>query len=498
MHQQSFKYLLLLSTLLLSTLLFNTMVQAKGLAPFFSPYPNAKLEFSSVIAGEETTIVDNYFPDKKKSQRFSEKNIIGDVSHYQYIIKNVSALAVAENYKEALTKAGFIIKYHCSNSGCGKKTAEDLAQKSSHFRIGMYYFKAKYIYAEKPGDPSYAVAIFVGQYKSTTSSFLSFINVKPVTTGLITADINAFSKQPSNQIKKQTRDDVRGSADHSLLTRYPGSYIEKYQQVDYDEVSLVTDVPNATTNQFSFLDITGDITHITYIIKNISTLKIYHNYVAALTKQGFEVVFSCQKTTCGKKNKIHTKLGDFISVDRVYNFYHHPRYLLMKNNHDGQTTYAAVFIGDYQAKARIQLIVARTEPLQKGLIKSNSDQVTKQLEQKGKASIYGVFFDYDKANIKAESKDALQVIAEVLNKNNKLNIYVVGHTDDQGDPAYNLKLSQRRAAAVVKALVKDFNIAPARLTAHGAGPYSPAATNRNDLGRQLNRRVELVERLAKK
>ena len=95
----------------------------------------------------------------------------------------------------------------------------------------------------------------------------------------------------------------------------------------------------------------------------------------------------------------------------------------------------------------------------------------------------------------------MQVITEVLNNNKNLKIYVVGHTDDQGDPKYNLQLSKRRATAVVKTfvkdLVKDFNIKPSRLTAHGAGPYSPAASNRNDLGRQLNRRVELVKRLAK-
>jgi len=495
MNKPSLNQLLLLIT----TLFLGSIAHAKQAAPFFSPYPNAKLAYSNTIAGEETAVITQYSLDKKKSQRFVMQDVIGDVSHYQYEIKKVSTLAIIENYKQALIQAGFVIKYQCSKDVCGKKRADitTFAKKAAYFRIGNFFNTPRYIYAVKEDNPAYVLSLFVGQYQSTTKANISLIKVHPVATGLITADVSAFSKKPNNKVKKPARDDVKGSTDHSLLTRYPGSYIERHQQVDYDEVSLVNDVPNAVNKEFSLLEIVGDVTHITYIHQDVSTLKIYRNYVAALTKQGFETVFSCQKDSCAKKRKTLTKLGDFISVDHVYNFYRHPRYLLMKNSHEGQTTYVAVFVGDHEAVARTQLVVVRTEPLQKGLIKSNSDQVTKQLEQKGKASIYGIFFDYDKATIKPESDEALKVITQVLSKNKSLNIYVVGHTDDKGSSAYNVKLSKRRAAAVVKTLVKDFNIAPARLTAHGAGPFSPAASNRNDLGRQLNRRVELVERLAK-
>jgi outer membrane protein OmpA-like peptidoglycan-associated protein len=55
-------------------------------------------------------------------------------------------------------------------------------------------------------------------------------------------------------------------------------------------------------------------------------------------------------------------------------------------------------------------------------------------------------------------------------------------------------LSDRRAAAAVKALVERYGIAAARLTAKGVGPFAPVGTNRTDDGRAKNRRVELVER----
>ena len=126
----------------------------------------------------------------------------------------------------------------------------------------------------------------------------------------------------------------------------------------------------------------------------------------------------------------------------------------MKNTIENQTTFVAFFVGNYQGTTRVQLVIIRTEPLQGDLVKTNPDQVLKQLEQKGKAAIYGIYFDHDKSDIKPESAGSLKVIADVLSKNNSLNLYVVGHTDDKGSPEYNLGLSSKRAKAVVKASEK--------------------------------------------
>ena len=67
---------------------------------------------------------------------------------------------------------------------------------------------------------------------------------------------------------------------------------------------------------------------------------------------------------------------------------------------------------------------------------------------------------------------------------------VEGHTDAQGKRASNVKLSQRRAAAVVKALVKR-GVPAERLVAQGFGPDQPVADNATAEGRAKNRRVEL-------
>lgn len=62
-----------------------------------------------------------------------------------------------------------------------------------------------------------------------------------------------------------------------------------------------------------------------------------------------------------------------------------------------------------------------------------------------------------------------------------------------GTLASNVDLSKRRAAAVVQMLSTKYGVAADRLQSFGAGPYLPLASNDNEAGRTLNRRVELVK-----
>jgi outer membrane protein OmpA-like peptidoglycan-associated protein len=70
-------------------------------------------------------------------------------------------------------------------------------------------------------------------------------------------------------------------------------------------------------------------------------------------------------------------------------------------------------------------------------------------------------------------------------------VRVEGHTDDQGDDAYNKRLSQRRAEAVVAYLARK-GVARDRLEPMGFGEERPKAPNASKEGRATNRRVELV------
>ena len=103
-----------------------------------------------------------------------------------------------------------------------------------------------------------------------------------------------------------------------------------------------------------------------------------------------------------------------------------------------------------------------------------------------------IFFDYNKWDLRPESSNELDRLAEVLDANPTMKVEVAGHTDSRGSDAYNERLSDRRATAVFQYLITEHNISKDRVTPKGYGEKKPIATNETEEGMQLNRRVEIV------
>ncbi len=118
------------------------------------------------------------------------------------------------------------------------------------------------------------------------------------------------------------------------------------------------------------------------------------------------------------------------------------------------------------------------------------DDLAERLENDGKVDLYGIYFDTDKATLKAESEGTLQQVLAMLKGKPELRIAIAGHTDSQASDTYNADLSKRRAQAVMKWLT-DKGITASRLTAQGFGEAQPVADNDSAAGRALNRRVEI-------
>jgi len=103
-----------------------------------------------------------------------------------------------------------------------------------------------------------------------------------------------------------------------------------------------------------------------------------------------------------------------------------------------------------------------------------------------------IAFDQNKAVIKPESSGLMDEIAKVMKDNDKIKkVSVEGHTSAEGDAAANMKLSQDRAAAVMKGLIER-GIDKSRLTSKGFGVTKPIGDNSTPAGRMQNRRVEFV------
>jgi len=126
-------------------------------------------------------------------------------------------------------------------------------------------------------------------------------------------------------------------------------------------------------------------------------------------------------------------------------------------------------------------------------VAADASSMAGSIKETGKVALYGIYFDTGKSVLKPESLSSLQEIAKLLKSDPSLKLYVVGHTDNVGGFDANIKLSMDRAAAVVNALVTQHSVSAASLKAYGDGPTSPVASNENEEGRALNRRVELVK-----
>jgi len=104
---------------------------------------------------------------------------------------------------------------------------------------------------------------------------------------------------------------------------------------------------------------------------------------------------------------------------------------------------------------------------------------------------HGINFDVDKATLRPESMGTLNQIKAVMASDPTLKFEIDGHTDNTGDAAHNMTLSQQRADAV-KAQLIAMGISADRLTTKGYGDTKPMASNDTQDGKANNRRVEFV------
>jgi len=120
----------------------------------------------------------------------------------------------------------------------------------------------------------------------------------------------------------------------------------------------------------------------------------------------------------------------------------------------------------------------------------DSESLAGQLARDGAVDLHGIYFDTAQATLKPESDATLQQVLGVLTADASLRLVVAGHTDSEGEEAYNLGLSQRRAATVLQWLA-DRGVGAGRLSSEGLGESRPVADNGSEAGRALNRRVQL-------
>lgn len=118
-------------------------------------------------------------------------------------------------------------------------------------------------------------------------------------------------------------------------------------------------------------------------------------------------------------------------------------------------------------------------------IETDDKQITMQVPD-------NVLFDFDKSDLRPESKEVLDKIAEALQEYDGADVQINGHTDNVGQKEYNMNLSEERAESVRSYLESQGALDKLNVQIKGYGDTKPIAPNDTKTNQQKNRRVEIV------
>ncbi|GGZ98311.1 membrane protein [Arenicella chitinivorans] len=227
-----------------------------------------------------------------------------------------------------------------------------------------------------------------------------------------------------------------------------------------------------------------------------NTLEVYQSFYDALSNGGFELVFTCSNSECGGdlvyelvgKSSIASAYAEVRQSGPVNTDFH---YLVARQKQADNPAWLSYFIYKYRGN---KLYLAQDVVTPKAIATKQVDIkiAFDEIDQSGRVILDGLYFATDSDALQPTSSPALKDISAYLKRHPKRQFFVVGHTDSQGSFSHNQSLSERRANAVVSALVTDYGVPSTMLAARGVGPLSPKASNLSEAGRSHNRRVELV------
>jgi len=252
--------------------------------------------------------------------------------------------------------------------------------------------------------------------------------------------------------------DEDGCKESALLSRMPGCGIASCDAKDFDAADIIQN------RQGDEKALEGRLEVLTFACPATqSSLQIIRNAEAALRRAGYTIIVAGPIDGLSEPRAVARKGAQWIQVT-------------------GNPT------GDYSGYEQIALLEKSVTQEMTASAQAMSDTIAKS----GKLDVYGITFATGQATITAASDAVLNDVLAVLTANADWKLRIEGHTDNVGDKAANLKLSNARAAAVAAWLAAK-GIAGARLSIAGLGDTQPVGENTTEEGRARNRRVVLVK-----
>jgi len=304
--------------------------------------------------------------------------------------------------------------------------------------------------------------------------------------------------------------DIKGSADHALIQRFEGSSIRYYEKKAYAE--MVVGVGSALEGKPKTLMVEGPRTTIAYVMpRDASPLEAMRAYKAEIDKLG-DVTVLFEGTNLDGRHELDSGVnqfmeaiyGDIPGASRWMSWNSEYRYGAYQVKQDGGEFTLTVYVGMNATaggvdgytippgRVGVRIDIVEPKAMAARMVTVKSEAMSTEIRKNGSVSLYGILFDTNKADLKPDSAAALVEIGKLMAGDSTLKLLVVGHTDAVGAFEPNRELSQRRATAVVSALVAQYGVPAARLSSFGASFAAPVASNADEAGRSKNRRVELV------
>jgi OmpA-OmpF porin, OOP family len=242
--------------------------------------------------------------------------------------------------------------------------------------------------------------------------------------------------------------DAEGCKDSPMITRLPGSVIHSCENKEFDqaEMPLKDNKTQKVEGEYHYWDYGTR--------EGMSEIQVFRNFETALKTANFAIDYEQSPNIITAH-----KGGTWFMLDDKGSFY-----------------YQTIVV----TKAMAQEVTVDAAALGNEIAKT------------GHVAVYGIHFATAQATIEADSEQTLSAIVTLLGASPDLKLRVEGYTDNVGQAAANLALSERRAQAVV-AWLAAHGVNASRLAAKGLGQANPVASNATDDGRARNRRVELVK-----
>jgi len=327
-------------------------------------------------------------------------------------------------------------------------------------------------------------------------------------------------------VNAQPLKDVAGSKDPAAIKRYESSVILGHAAKAFDEHTfMLGPVKRAEGGKWEPTKaqrVEGRYTRLVYVAPDgRSPLEVLRNYEQTLAQGGFTPVYQCAKAECGSEgdgdlaNKylytMDNRLSNYppagsgrapgqVTESALWGAKDQRLLVAKRTGAAGEawiSVYTAMSTFDMHKETlgrTIALVdLVEVKPMESRMVTVDASAMAKGIASSGHVALYGILFDHDKTDIKPESAATIAEIAKFMKQDAAVKLYVVGHTDNVGIYDYNLGLSARRAASVVRELTAKHAVAAARLKPAGSGPLAPVAPNDSEEGRAKNRRVELVK-----